>query len=77
MIYPLPQILRSATTTEPHYRPKKNITILMEKPREIYDSEEDDESGGDEREMKETLLGLVILSLTTNKGEMGVISVDY
>jgi len=62
----------SATTTESHYRPKKNITIIMTKPVDLDDDEDDDES--DTRPTKQKLPGFIIPALVT---ERGVVKVDY
>ena len=60
--------LRNATSTlESHYRPKKNTTIIMTKPRELDDSEDDD---SDMRPVKQTLPGMVIPYIETEKGSL-------
>ena len=53
-----------------HYDAKKNITKIKKKLKE----REDDDSGDDDdkEETKESLPGLVIISLTTDKGKVDV-----
>ena len=57
-----------ATSTESHYRPKKNQTIIMTKPVDLDDGDEDDNS--DARPTKVKLLGLVIPHISTNAGKV-------
>lgn len=57
---------------ESHYRPKKNVTIIMTKPQELNDSDEDDDC--DKRPVREKLSGMIIPWLITNQGN---ISVNY
>ena len=61
--------LRTASTTiESHYRPKKNKTVIMTKPQELDDHDEDDDS--DVRSAKQTLPGMVIPYMTTKNGSI-------
>ncbi len=56
--------LRNASTTlESHYRPKKNKTLIMTKPQELDDREEDDDA--DMRPTRQTLPGMVIPYIVT------------
>jgi pimeloyl-ACP methyl ester carboxylesterase len=56
-----------ATSTESHYRPKKDLTVIMTKPKDIDDSEEDD---SDIRPIKQTLSGMVIPYIRTEEGRV-------
>ena len=55
-----------ATSTEGHYRPKKNITLVMSKPQDLNDQENDDDS--DTRPVRQVLPGMVVVGLRTNNG---------
>lgn len=55
---------------ESHYRPKKDITIIMTKPQELNDSDEDDDC--DKRPVREKLSGMVVPGLVTNQGNVNV-----
>jgi pimeloyl-ACP methyl ester carboxylesterase len=57
---------------EAHFRPKKNQTILMLKPIDIDDGEDDNES--DNRTTRDRLSGMVVVGLVTEKG---VIKINY
>ena len=59
-----------STTTESHYRPKKNMTIIMKTPIDMDDNDTDDDA--DSRPVKTTLQGMVIVGLTTQKGKINV-----
>lgn len=59
------------STIEAHYRPKKNKTVIMTKPVELDDQEDDDES--DTRPTKQTLPGMVVPYLTTKEGSVKII----
>ena len=62
--------LKTATTIlESHYRPKKDVTILMTKPTDLDDSE-DDGDNVDARPIKQKLPGMVIPGLQTNHGSI-------
>lgn len=56
---------------ESHYVPKKDETILMEKPRELDDDSDD---GADRRPTRTRLPGMVIPGILT---EMGQVKVNY
>jgi hypothetical protein len=58
----------TATTTESHWRPKKNQTILMSKPTDLDEEDADDNS--DTRPTKTKLYGFVVPYLTTQKGKI-------
>ena len=51
---------------EARYRPKKNNTIIMTKPVDFSDSDNDDDV--DTRPTKQQLPGLVVPWLATNRG---------
>jgi pimeloyl-ACP methyl ester carboxylesterase len=59
----------ASSTLEAHYRPKKNQTIIMAKPTDFDDTDNDDDC--DTRPTKLKLLGLVVPYLQTNKGSIG------
>ena len=60
----------SDTFVEAHYRPKKNLTILMQKPQELDERDVDDDV--DLRPTKEKLAGLVVVGLQTEKGKIKI-----
>jgi hypothetical protein len=60
----------SSTSTESHYRPKKNTTIIMTKPQDLDDVDDD----CDVRLVRVKIPGLVVPSIVTNQGD---ISVNY
>jgi hypothetical protein len=60
----------SGETVESHFRPKKNLTILMQKPQELDDRDEDDDV--DKRAKKQELPGMVVLGLETEKGKIKI-----
>ena len=62
----------SSDAVESHYRSKQDITIIMSKPQELDDS--DDDSSADKRLIREKLSGLVIPEFVTNQG---VVSIKY
>ncbi len=55
---------------ESHYRPKKDLTIIMTKPQDLDDNDEDDDC--DKRPVKEKISGMVVSELVTNQGEVSV-----
>lgn len=57
-----------STALESHYRPKKDVTAIMTKPRDLDDSDSDDDS--DTRPVKQSLPGIVIPYLMTEKGSL-------
>jgi len=57
---------------ESHYRPKKDITVIMTKPQDIYDRDEDDDC--DRRPVKEKISGMVVPALETKQG---IVEVKY
>ncbi len=57
---------------ESHYRPKKNITVIMQKPIDLDDSDEDDDA--DARPVKTKLTGFVVPAIQT---QLGKINVNY
>lgn len=57
-----------STSTETHFRPKKNVTIIMTKPLDLDDADTDDDA--DTRATRLKLPGLVIPSLSTQKGKI-------
>jgi hypothetical protein len=59
-------IQTSATTTESHWRPKKNQTILMSRPTDI--DEDDSDDSADTRATKVKLTGFLIPYLVTKQG---------
>jgi hypothetical protein len=58
----------SATSTESHWRPRKNQTILMIKPIDLTDEDGDDEVDG--RATKTKLPGFVIPYILTKQGAL-------
>ena len=60
-----------ATSAESHYRPKKNITVIMTKPRDLDDDDNDDDT--DTRPTKERLPGMIIPRMVTDSGEIEII----
>ena len=63
-------IKTSSSTIEAHYRPKKNITIVMTRPIDLDDSDDDDDN--DNRPMKQKLPRMVIPSIQTQQGNINV-----
>jgi hypothetical protein len=61
------------TIIETHYRPKKNQTVVMTKPQDLND-DEDDKDDVDMRPTKEKLEGIHLVEL---KVEGGIIKVGY
>jgi len=61
-------IKTNATTTESHYRPKKDVTVIMTKPQNLDDDDSDD--GVDSRPVKQTLPGMIIPYLKTERGQV-------
>lgn len=62
--------LRAASTAlESHYRPKRDKTDIMTKPRELDDSEDDDDDS-DMRPKRQSVPGMVIPYMTTEKGSL-------
>ncbi|MDO8566232.1 MAG: hypothetical protein Q7S04_03555 [Candidatus Moranbacteria bacterium] len=57
-------------TIESHYLPKKNITIIMQKPINL--DERDEDSDVESRPVKEKLSGMIIPGLITEKGSVKV-----
>jgi len=55
---------------ESHYRLKKDITVLMNKPIELDDDENDDEV--DVRPIKTKLSGFIVPSIVTRQGKITV-----
>lgn len=55
---------------ESQYRPKQNVTVIMQKPKESDD--EDDEHKNDDRPVRETLPGMVMPYLQTNQGRVTI-----
>jgi hypothetical protein len=55
-----------ATSTESHYRPKKNQTVIVTKPVELDDNNSDDDV--DTRPIKERLSGMIIPYLMSDNG---------
>ncbi len=60
----------STMVIESHYRPKKNITVIMQKPIDLDDRDDDDDV--DTRPIKTKLSGLVIPILQTRQGNIDV-----
>jgi hypothetical protein len=58
----------ASTSTESHWRPKKNQTIVMTKPTDLDDEDGDDEVDG--RATKIKLPGFVVPYLTTKQGKI-------
>jgi len=55
---------------ESHYRPKKNLTVIMQKPIEDDDMDTDDDV--DTRPVKTKLTGFVVSSILTKSGKINV-----
>ena len=64
-------IASSTILIETHFRPKKNVTIMMKIPIDMDDSDTDDNT--DTRPIKMTLQGMVVEGLNTNKGDINVV----
>lgn len=60
------------TTIETHYRPKKNITIIMTKPTDFDDGDNDEDV--EMRPIKQILSGMIVPSIQTQNG---IIIVNY
>jgi len=60
----------STVVIESHYRPKKNVTLIMNTPIDIDDSDVDDDA--DVRLVKTKLSGFVVPILTTSHGKITV-----
>ena len=58
----------ASSALESHYRPKKNVTVIMTKPQELDDREDDDDS--DKRAVKQTLPGMVVPYMMTKQGSV-------
>lgn len=65
------QLRTDSTDIEAHYIPKKNETWIMERPRELADDDNDDDS--EHRLIRTKLSGMVIPSMMTEKGMMRII----
>jgi hypothetical protein len=65
-------IMTDSESLESHYRPKKNETWIMEKPRELDDDDNDDDV--EKRPTWKKLSGMVVPYLQT---EQGKIKVEY
>ena len=63
----------ASTTLESHYRPKKGVTMLMTKPAD-FDDRNDDGDDVDARPTKQRLHGMVVPGFVTNNG---IVSVNY
>jgi hypothetical protein len=55
---------------EAHYRPRQDVTILMTRPEDLND--EDDDSRIDMRPTRERLPGLVVPYLETKEGKVNI-----
>ncbi|MDP2838135.1 MAG: hypothetical protein Q8O53_02560 [Candidatus Moranbacteria bacterium] len=62
----------SERAIESHYRPKQDVTIIMEKPQDMDDRDEDDDA--DRRRVREKLLGMVVPYMQTAQG---IIEIKY
>ncbi len=58
----------SGTEMESHYRPKKDVTVIMTKPSDFDDGTTDDDV--DLRPIKTKINGMVVPGLKTNKGNI-------
>ena len=56
--------------TETHYRPKRNVTIVMTKPEDLDDRDDDDDC--ERRATMDILSGLVIPGIQTNQGKINI-----
>ncbi len=63
-------IKTASSTTEAHYRPKKNITVIMTKATDFDDTDNDDNC--DDRPIKQKLPGMVVLGIQTSHGNINV-----
>lgn len=61
-------IRTTSTSTESHYRPKKNQTIVMTRPVDLDDTDEDDSA--DNRPTRQVLLGMVVPYARLQKGKV-------
>jgi hypothetical protein len=57
-------------SVESHYRPKKDLTLLMTKPYEL--DEDDNDDNADKRPIKQKLSGMVIPWMSTKRGEVSI-----
>jgi len=62
----------SSDAVESHYRPKQDVTIIMSKPQDLSDSEDD--SSADKRPIRQKLSGLVVPEFVTKQG---VVEIKY
>jgi len=60
----------STVVIESHFRPKKNVTVIMQKPVEDDDQETDDDA--DMRPIKTKLTGFIVPSISTKRGTINV-----
>jgi len=60
----------STMVIESHFRPKKNITVIMQKPIDDDDMDTDDDV--DTRPVKTKLTGLIIPTIITNRAKLNV-----
>ncbi len=62
----------STVVIESHYRPKKNTTVLMNKPIDLDESDSDEEEGEDVdvRPVKMKLSGFVVPVIKTQLGKI-------
>lgn len=58
----------STMVIESHYRPKKNITVIMQKP--VADNDRDTDDDADTRPVKIKMPGMVVPTLRTQVGKM-------
>jgi pimeloyl-ACP methyl ester carboxylesterase len=65
-------VKNASSTIEVHYRPKKNQTIIMQKPQELDDTDDDHDDG--RRPVKVEVSGMVVPFLVTDQGK---ISINY
>jgi len=65
----------STVVIESHYRPKKNITVIMQKPIDMDDSDNDVEEGEevDTRPVKTKIPGFIVPSIITKQGKINLI----
>ena len=63
-------IKTNATSTESHYRPKRDLTVIMTKPRDLDDEDSEEDDNVDSRPVKQKLPGMIIPLLVTEKGKV-------